>query len=978
MKCFSLMLVIMVVAVIALTNIELTFADGQAITTATTGWLPDTSASMVACGTATPVRSNYVNVHVLPNSNAAQTELSIAASPANPDKLLVGANVILNSGATVRQGYYYTSTAGLEWNGDDSLPNQHRGGSDPAVDFDGDGNAYYLTMMSHATPFDLLIYKSTDGGANWSTQIDTVITYSYNADKPHLVIDRSSASHEGNIYAAWTSFSGYPGFTHANIAFRKISKDDWPINTEPVLNLSNGTVGPAGSSTLCQGVNLAVAPDGTVYAVWAVYDGWATGDPSESVFGFNYSLDGGDTWEGARRIVTVDGIRKYPDGDPLPPKEMRANSFPSMAVDTAGGGKGKIYLVWADNRYGDGPGDYQDADILMISSSDGGVTWSDTTNPVRINSDATGNGRDQWFPWVSVDPAGGVNVAFYDCRNDEDNYLTEVWLARSDNGGQSFVNHRLSEVSMEPCLIVSGYEYWGDYVGITSTPDRVYATWWDNRFRPQGFDHGVYQAQLAVVPITAVSGTISQNATWDLTTLISGTVWVDSGVTVTVRPGTKILASDSGTCLRVSGDLVIEGGVRPVFQCETQSAGDWSGIIVCPGGSVDWGDGCVIMDASTAITVQSGAEPMTIEGVRIENCLTTGFELGDSVKLVHDTIVGPLADYGVYVYQCNPVIENCDIRECTYGVYAQGWSGTIRDCNVEGPGSYGVYILTDHEASGTDTTKVISDAIHGVFSGSHLYAGPNAHTRVDSCEFTTSTIDSVQSHFGVKAYDGALVILRHSQIVNCDTAYYSFNSNSNLGVGTGSSAGNNSIYTDTCSGSCAGSRVVHECSIEWLEQYEGGSETDGIGPPDPEPSCELKAEGNWWGLSSPSSSWFTNVDYDPWLSQDPLGKRGYGLAITEESTLPREYLEIGNYPNPFNPATTIEFSLPATERVKVTIFNILGQQVKRLTDRVFAAGVNRVTWDGTDNNGRSVASGIYLYQVTAGSLSSTRKMALVR
>lgn len=85
-----------------------------------------------------------------------------------------------------------------------------------------------------------------------------------------------------------------------------------------------------------------------------------------------------------------------------------------------------------------------------------------------------------------------------------------------------------------------------------------------------------------------------------------------------------------------------------------------------------------------------------------------------------------------------------------------------------------------------------------------------------------------------------------------------------------------------------------------------------------------------------------------------------------------------NYPNPFNPSTVVDYSLERKSRVNISIFNILGQKVKTLVDEDLEAGVHRIVWDGRDDRGRQVASGIYFYKMWAGDFVETRKMALIR
>jgi hypothetical protein len=85
-----------------------------------------------------------------------------------------------------------------------------------------------------------------------------------------------------------------------------------------------------------------------------------------------------------------------------------------------------------------------------------------------------------------------------------------------------------------------------------------------------------------------------------------------------------------------------------------------------------------------------------------------------------------------------------------------------------------------------------------------------------------------------------------------------------------------------------------------------------------------------------------------------------------------------NYPNPFNPETSLRFSLPQTGQVTVKVYNSLGQLVKVLADRIMSAGEQQLSWNGTDDSGRSVASGVYFYRIEFGGLSETRKMLLMK
>jgi hypothetical protein len=85
-----------------------------------------------------------------------------------------------------------------------------------------------------------------------------------------------------------------------------------------------------------------------------------------------------------------------------------------------------------------------------------------------------------------------------------------------------------------------------------------------------------------------------------------------------------------------------------------------------------------------------------------------------------------------------------------------------------------------------------------------------------------------------------------------------------------------------------------------------------------------------------------------------------------------------NYPNPFNPTTTISFALPQMGQVTVSVFNSVGQVVRVLNNGVLSAGSHEMVWDGTDNLGHQVSSGVYFYRISAAGLSETKKMLLMK
>ncbi len=135
---------------------------------------------------------------------------------------------------------------------------------------------------------------------------------------------------------------------------------------------------------------------------------------------------------------------------------------------------------------------------------------------------------------------------------------------------------------------------------------------------------------------------------------------------------------------------------------------------------------------------------------------------------------------------------------------------------------------------------------------------------------------------------------------------------------------------------------------------------------------------------------YENGSIDVWQDNRATGKEflvniygqrvGSGLGVGEKPSLtqPKEWALEAAYPNPFNPSTQIGFFLPNRMNVTLTVYDVLGRQVKQLVDGAFDAGRHTLTWDGTDFSGRTVASGTYFYRLENNGQQLVRKMVLVK
>ena len=124
----------------------------------------------------------------------------------------------------------------------------------------------------------------------------------------------------------------------------------------------------------------------------------------------------------------------------------------------------------------------------------------------------------------------------------------------------------------------------------------------------------------------------------------------------------------------------------------------------------------------------------------------------------------------------------------------------------------------------------------------------------------------------------------------------------------------------------------------------------------------------------------TNGDIDVYAQNGPftLTIDGSQLNVNDSDPIPVTFALHANYPNPFNPTTTISYDLPERAQVTLDIYDILGKQIKTLVNQSQDAGNKIAMWNGTDNLGRQVSAGVYLYQIQAGEFSQTRKMLLLK
>ena len=456
--------------------------------------------------TGSKIHSRMVKIEDSPDvpvtgEPSTQSENSIFIDPKNNMVALNSNNSTPASGGSVYGAdYLYTTDLAETWGGSIQGPNGSNSG-DPASCIGTDGR-WYIGYIGTSSGQD--ISYSDDQGATWTkVQVAPKPGNGFNdlADKNHMWIDAKEGSpYENYLYNAWTDFGG-----NANNQVVVKRSADRGETWDSKIVLSYGV--SAGSHN--QGVNLSTGPNGEVYAVWTIYDGWPQDEKS---IGFARSLDGGATWEPSYRIIdNIKGIRNSEV-----PQNMRVNSFPTMAVDISNGpNSGNIYVSWT-NVGVPGINTGSDRDVYMIKSTDGGVTFGD---PIRVNQDPIGEGKAHYLPWITCDASNGIiSAIFYDNRNTAPNQA-EAWVAVSTDAGETWEDFKVSDVAFTPSPIpglASGY--FGDYLAIHASDGKVYPAWTDNRT-------GTAMTYVSVFETIDVHTPTSLNATVNQDNGLASLVW---------------------------------------------------------------------------------------------------------------------------------------------------------------------------------------------------------------------------------------------------------------------------------------------------------------------------------------------------------------------------------------------------------------------------------------------------------------------
>ena len=402
-----------------------------------------TTFTILACLVSYSLFGQYPNVRVSHPNSTSPEEVTIAINPINPEQIAAGANI---------KFMYYSNNGGLSWT-EKTLSSSLGVWGDPCVIYDGLGNLYFAHLSNPINGYwidRIVVQKSTDNGLTWSDGAGIGYQYPKNQDKEWMAVDLSDSPYKNNLYISWTEFDNYGSANQADssrILFAR-STDQGVTWSQPV-RVSDVGGNCIDEDNTVEGAVPAVGPNGEVYVSWAGPLGLL----------FDKSTDGGITF--GEDIFVSD----MPGGwDFSVPGIYRCNGLPVTACDTSfASTRGNIYVMWGDQRNGS-----DNSDVWLIKSTDGGNTWGERK---KVNSDNTT--RHQFFPWVSIDQTTGcLYFIFYDRRSTTGS-VTDVYVARSTDGGETFENFKVSQSSFTPNSGV----FFGDYANIAAFDRKIYPIW---------------------------------------------------------------------------------------------------------------------------------------------------------------------------------------------------------------------------------------------------------------------------------------------------------------------------------------------------------------------------------------------------------------------------------------------------------------------------------------------------------------------
>ena len=389
---------------------------------------------------------NPINIKIAGDKSLlGPCEPSICIDPNNNDRIIAG---------SILDRLHISNDGGKTWE-NSKLKSPFGVYGDPVVRIDNESNIYFSHLSNPAGKAyasdefldRIVVQVSKDDGKTFSDGASPHPNGGIkDQDKQWLYTDAKS----GNVLMTWTEFDKYASKEaedKSRILFSK-TMDKGSTWTSPV-SISDLEGDCIDDDNTTEGAVPVMDDEGNIFVVWAF----------NNLLYLDKSTDGGVTWGKDLEIE-----QQFEGWSLDIPGVNRTNGMPILGIDKSNKKHhGNMYVNWSDQKNGK-----DDTDIWIIKSTDGGNNWSDR---IRVNDDLPG--KHQFFSWMDVDPVTGyIYIVFYDRRNHDDT-KTDVYLAYSTDGGESFSNKKISESPFTPDNRI----FFGDYNDISAYNGMIRPIW---------------------------------------------------------------------------------------------------------------------------------------------------------------------------------------------------------------------------------------------------------------------------------------------------------------------------------------------------------------------------------------------------------------------------------------------------------------------------------------------------------------------
>jgi hypothetical protein len=838
---------------------------------------------------------------VHPSTTNSQTEVILVRHPVNPNIMFGSSNAITNSFSYISEGVYATTNGGTSWFGWDTVlaPSllDHRGDPGPILDKNG---RFIITHLTSNTVFGgvtgIGANYSTNNGASFNTTYQ--IVNDYYADK-NLggTDDVPSSPYYGNSYVAWTSFSDNNG------RFSRTTNGGGTWSTQLTLNSS-----PV--NHFAQGHDVKTGPNGEVYVVWT--SGSTTYPYTEDFVGFAKSTNGGLNFTTTENAYDVNGSRSFNFNG----WGIRTNGFPRMDVDKSGSPRnGWIYVVTDEINLAPAG---TDADVVLHRSTDGGATWS---AGVRVNQDPLNNGKVQWFPVVKVDQNGGVNVLYYDNRNFPPTDSCSVFVSRSTDGGNTWVDFEVADHHFRPKSLTSGYM--GDYIGMTSANNKLWPIWMDDIT-------GTFQAWTASVEM--------------LPDLWSKDRPYDTGIEPNPDGGPMWISEDIWVRNQPDGFTHPHQHQNPVYRDSILYPYSPNYVYVevrNRGGAAGSGQlKAYWAKASTGLNWPTQWNNYYYMGVLCGN------QIHGASPIIYSLAAGDSIIYEIPWFPPNP---------SSYSFFGADSSHFCLLSRIETTPSY-PFGMTYPEVSSINTNvRNNNNIVWKNVTVIKLNGGIAPATNKGWVTVRNTEAETMLMKLFFSDPKDEVPFQKYGKI--------------RLDLGE-------RLYQKWLDGGAQGDGIERDGNLILVVKEQADIRGMKL---DPEETYTINFSFEL--AEEPAVSQF-NFDVSEYLTTDEVNYTGivggerFILDLPSKTTRETEQVdkvEMSAYPNPFNPVTTISYSVPNRERVVLKVYDILGREVATLVDKMQEKGRYEVKFNGTN-----LSSGVYFYRMYVGANSITKRIVLVR